>query len=184
MRNIAILFLLLNYCFCFSQDKSVLVTDIRINLFDAGNKTDGEIIILNCFKNPKFINTLNDSIYKGLIKQLNINNINIDPKSLVFIKGLEKVPFNYKEVTNNVDYFIIIETSIGLTDVLKYEEYEIVTTIKVLNQKKKKLLKVIETAILPEDSEQIKTFKVNQKNFSDAFLKSLMKAISTIKITE
>ena len=183
MKNFTFLMVLLYGILCFSQDKDIFVTDVRINLFDAGKKTDGEVIIQNCFRDPKFIDILNDSIRVGLINQLHSKKVFIDANSLVFIKGLTKVPFKYKEVTNNdVGYYLIIETSIGLTDVLRYEEYEIVTTIKILDQKKKKLLKVTETVNLPDEHDQTETFKINSNNFSVAFLNSIMKTIKAIQL--
>jgi hypothetical protein len=176
--TIILMFLVTNVGYAYSQ--SYLITDIRLVLMDTQSKSLQSSRLKHIYKNPDFVARVHESIRDPLKIKLDNENVLIDLNSMVYIEGLVSKSYNYKN--KNVeegDYLISIESTVGLAEVTKHEIYEIVTIIKIMDYKKRRVYKG-KTFVELQTPEEVNRNQINSKDFVKAYIRSLRKVIDPI----
>lgn len=162
-----------------AQSPNVLVSDLRLKLLTPENSNLDADLVIGIMEDAKFMQMLHDSIRYHITKTMEAGSVSFNVNCFQYMLGLANKPFQYKKIDpDGADMIIFMESAVGITEVSKEDEYSIVTTVKVMNPKKKKLFKGLESEIiyhLHDGSPEI-----SQKEFRQAYLRSISKAISII----
>lgn len=159
---------------CFSQSSDILITDIRLLTYNSTNDDPVNNKVKTWFNEPTFISMVRDSIIGHFLDKDDSCKVLISVNSMAFISGLTNKPYNYKSYKPQKEELIVVfESTFGYISISNEEStYEIASTIKIMNHKKKKVYKNAINIPLVDNSSTI-----NKEKFRDAYLKSLCNLI-------
>jgi hypothetical protein len=179
---LAMLFILaLHPAFSPVAQAQATVSDIRLTLLSPESTSLDIEMIRDFAKDPALAKQVYDSVRSPLMAKLGCEKLHMDAGCITYLEGLDSKPYHYKKMAVAEGAFIVIlDLSIGISEVMVEDNYEIVAIIRVLDHKKKRVFKDIVSK--PMDPTIDGKDGISRMEMEQAFFRSLFEAISSIEL--